>query len=170
MMPRADYVERFELPYLPTLLEETEDEKVRRTAVVKKTAARFYRAVIRQLGKAEAAALFKRLTPRGKVGKRPNRERNAHLLRTYDDRIWAGEDAKTLPRTMAKESYPEANDARAVSLERQIRRLMRNRDESRQRGSARDLRAFRRIYGFDPPPTTLLSEVGTNAGHSRRTK
>jgi hypothetical protein len=80
-----------------------------------------------------------------KKGKQPNRDRNDRLLEMYDTAVREGRaPIKSIPRLLAEQLYPD-NPRSVPATEKQIRRLVRDRNR-RQKAMEAAYQRFPRSF------------------------
>jgi hypothetical protein len=128
--------DRFGLPYRPP---ENEDEAARRERLnqVRDVVIDATQSVARQVGEPEARLLFKLAFQKPPKGRRADDKENADLLAAFDAAVARGVHRKRAARAAAEEMIVPEEDPESIA--KQIRRLVKGRDEETALENALDL-------------------------------
>jgi len=146
----------FGLQHLSLLAQvcETEPERRRRVEKVEAGVAKAFRAAVHHLGENEASELFSRVMRRPKrgPGKMLAPDRNARLLKAYDEALANGESIASVAKRLHAEGHDLGATEHAIAA--QIRKL---RDERKEHARAAAVRSrwLRMAMRHEPP--TLAS-------------
>jgi hypothetical protein len=134
---------------------ETDSERQRRIAKVEAGVADAFKAAVHHLGEDEARQLFSRVMRRPKRGRGKTLapDRDACLLKAYDEAVANGESIASVAKRLHGEGHELGATEGAIAA--QIRKL---RDERKQRARAAAVQSrWWRMATRNEPPT-LLSE------------
>jgi hypothetical protein len=154
--PRWDERDRFGLAvWPPSLLAESVEERCARIGTIERLASDLFKTAVTHLGRPEARRLFAEAAKAPwKKGKQPNRDRNDRLLEMFDNAVREGPARiKSIPRLLAEQLCPD-NPRSVPATEKQIRRLVRDRNRRQKAMEA----AYRRF------PRSLLDQANSSDG------
>jgi hypothetical protein len=146
--------DRFGLPVVWSLLGESDEERKARISAAKrliKDAFERFETAARHLGHDEARCLFAELSKNSPKGKQADQDINRHLLDRYDRAVSeAPEQIKSIPRLLARR-LNSRNPGSVEATEKQIRRLVKKRDERAKAEAAQ----LEKIFGKPDRPCFL---------------
>ncbi len=137
---------------------ESDAERKERMAKVEAGVVAAFKAAVHHLGEDQARQLFRRVLQRPKrgQGKAHVPDRDARLLKAYDEAVQTGESIAALARRLRAEGTELGNTAPAIQTH--IRKLVKQRKQ-RVRAAAFEARRWRMATRNDPP--TLASGAGS---------
>jgi hypothetical protein len=147
--------DRFGLPLVPVIGGETWPERKAREAAARQLARDAFESVATNLGHDEAVRVFAEAAKKRPKGKQANRRKNEIILDCYDAAMSElGNPDGSLPAHVAdllRSNFPDFRHATADSLEKRIRRLLKERGRTRARTAA-----LRALY----PPIIIADKCG----------